>query len=287
MNRFEIFTDSSCDLTEELLAKHGIYVQQLEVTVDGCDPVPNNKLDIKEFYAELRSGKCAKTNAVSMQAFKDSMRPLIEEGKDILYIGFSSGLSATYNNGRLAIEELKEEYPERTLLHADSLAASLGQGMLVVYAAELRDKGASIEEVYRFVNDNRLNICHQFTVDDLFFLKRGGRVNAATAIVGSMLGIKPVLHVDNDGHLVNIDKSRGRKASILALFNKMKATADLSEYKHVYITHGDCIEDAQLLADTIKEEYNIDDIVINNVGPVIGAHSGPGTLALFYYGNER
>lgn len=287
MNKFEIFTDSSCDLTEELLAKHGIYVQQLDVTVDGCDPVANNKLDIKEFYSELRSGKCAKTNAVSMQVFKDTMRPLIEEGKDILYIGFSSGLSATYNNGRFALEELKEEYPDRTLLHADSLAASLGQGLLVVYAAELRDKGASIEEVCEFVNNNRLNICHQFTVDDLFFLKRGGRVSAATAIVGSMLGIKPVLHVDNEGHLVSIDKSRGRKAAILALFNKMKATADLSEYKYVYISHGDCIEDAQLLADTIKEEYKIDDVVINNVGPVIGAHSGPGTLALFYYGTER
>lgn len=287
MNKFEIFTDSSCDLTDELLAKYGIYVQQLDVTVDGCDPVANNELNIKEFYAELRGGKCAKTSAVSMQAFKDTMRPIIEEGKDILYIGFSSGLSATYNNGRLALEELKEEYPDSTLLHADSLAASLGQGMLVVYAAELRDRGATVEEVCKFVNDNRLNICHQFTVDDLFFLKRGGRVNAATAIVGSMLGIKPVLHVDDEGHLVSIDKARGRKASILALFNKMKATADLTKYKYVYISHGDCIEDAQLLADTIKEEFKINDVVINNVGPVIGAHSGPGTLALFYYGKER
>ncbi len=287
MNKFEIFTDSSCDLPDELLAKYCINVQQLDVTVDGCDPVPNNKLDIKEFYAELRSGKCAKTNAVSMQSFKDTMRPFIEAGKDILYIGFSSGLSATYNNGRLALEELKEEYPERTLLHADSLAASLGQGLLVVYAAELRDKGASIEDVYKFVNDNRLNICHQFTVDDLFFLKRGGRVNAATAIVGSMLGIKPVLHVDNEGHLINIDKARGRKASIMALFNRMKATADIAEYNYVYISHGDCIEDADLLADIIKEEYGIKEIIINNVGSVIGAHSGPGTLALFYYGKER
>ncbi|MBQ8696764.1 MAG: DegV family protein [Clostridia bacterium] len=287
MNKFEIFTDSSCDLPEELLAKYGIFVQQLDVTVDGCDPVANNKLDIKEFYAELRGGKCAKTNAVSMQAFKDNMRPIIEEGKDVIYIGFSSGLSATYNNGRLALSELKEEYPERTLLYADSLAASLGQGMLVVYAAELRDKGATIQEVCDFVNNERLNICHQFTVDDLFFLKRGGRVNAATAIVGSMLGIKPVLHVDNEGHLVSVDKARGRKAAILALFNKMKATADLSEYKYVYISHGDCIDDAELLAEMIKDEYSVDEVIINNVGPVIGAHSGPGTLALFYYGTER
>lgn len=287
MNKFEIFTDSSCDLPAELLEKHNIHVQQLDVTVDGCDPVANNELDIKEFYNELRSGKCAKTNAVSMQAFKDSMRPYIENGKDVLYIGFSSGLSATYNNGRLALDELKEEFPERTLIYADTLAASLGQGMIVVYAAELRESGASIEEVRDFVNDNRLNICHQFTVDDLFFLKRGGRVNAATAIVGSMLGIKPILHVDNEGHLISIDKTRGRKAAIMALFKRMKETADLSKYKHVYISHGDCLDDAQILADIIKDEYGIDEVVINDVGPVIGAHSGPGTLALFYYGTER
>ena len=287
MNKFEIFTDSSCDLPSSLLEKYQIKVQQLDVTVDGCSPVANNELDIKEFYSELRSGKCAKTNAVSMQAFKDNMRPFVAEGKDVIYIGFSSGLSATYNNGRLALEELKEEYPERTLLYADSLAASLGQGMLVVYAAELREKGATIQEVCEFVNNNRLNMCHQFTVDDLFFLKRGGRVNAATAIVGSMLGIKPVLHVDDEGHLINIDKVRGRKASIMALFNKMKKTADLSEYKYVYISHGDCIDDAELLADLVKKEYGIEEIIINDVGPVIGAHSGPGTLALFYYGTKR
>ena len=287
MNNFEIFTDSSCDLPAELLKKHNIHVQQLDVTVDGCKPVANNELNIKEFYSELRSGKCAKTNAVSMQAFKDTMRPFAEDGKDILYIGFSSGLSATYNNGRLALDELKEEFPERTLIYADTLAASLGQGMMVVYAAELREKGASIEEVRDFVNEKRLNICHQFTVDDLFFLKRGGRVNSATAIVGSMLGIKPILHVDNEGHLISIDKTRGRKAAITALFKRMKETADLSEFKHVYISHGDCIDDAQILADIGKEEYGIDEIVINDVGPVIGAHSGPGTLALFYYGTER
>lgn len=287
MYSFEIFTDSSCDLTAELIEKYGIHVIQLDVTVDGCDPVPNNKVDIKEFYSDLRAGKGAKTNAVNMEIFKDAVKECAEAGKDILYIGFSSGLSATFNNGRLALQELSEEYPDRALIAVDSLAASLGQGMLVYYAALKREAGEDINAVCKFIEDNRLNMCHQFTVDDLFFLKRGGRINAATAVVGSMLGVKPVLHVDDEGHLVSVSKTRGRKAAILALLKTMKETAALDEYKAVFISHGDCIEDAEFLADEIKKEFGVEEVVINYVGPVIGAHSGPGTLALFYYGTKR
>ena len=222
-----------------------------------------------------------------MESFKEEMKRCADSGKDILYIGFSSALSATFNNGWVALEELSPNYPERTFYSSDSLCASLGQGLLIYYAAVMREQGAPIEEVYHFVEDNKLHICHQFTVDDLFFLKGGGRVSAATAIVGSMLGVKPVLHVDNEGRLINIGKARGRKQSILAMFQKMKNTALMDQYNTVFITHGDCIEDARFLANMVEEEFHPDKIVINDVGPVIGAHSGPGTLALFYYGTER
>ncbi len=287
MNTFELFTDSSCDLSADLIKQLDLHILELEVTVDDRPPVPNSALDIKGFYADLRAGKTAKTNAAGPEAFKNLMESYTEKGCDILYIGFSSGLSATYNNGRLAMQTLQEKYPDCKLLAVDSLCASMGQGLIVYYAAKMREQGATIEEVYAFVEQNRLHLCHQFTVDDLFFLKRGGRVNAATAIAGTMLGIKPVLHVDDQGHLINISKARGRKASILALLQKMKETALTEKYKTVFISHGDCIEDAQYLAELVEAEFHPDQIVIGDIGPVIGAHSGPGTLALFYYGSER
>ena len=222
-----------------------------------------------------------------MGNFKDEMKKCLEAGRDVLYIGFSSGLSATYNNGQLAVDELTKEYPERKILASDSLCASLGQGLLIYYAAKMRQAGDNIETVYNFCEKNKLHICHQFTVDDLFFLKRGGRINAATAIVGSMLGVKPVLHVDDAGKLINIGKARGRKQSIIAMFEKMKETVLMEKYRTVFISHGDCLEDAQSLADMIESHFHPEFIEINTVGPVIGAHSGPGTLALFYYGSVR
>ncbi|MCI8331326.1 MAG: DegV family protein [Clostridiales bacterium] len=287
MNKFEIFTDSSCDMSGSMTQELSLHVLQLDVIVEDQPAKPNDQVDIKDFYAELRSKKSAKTSAVSMGCFKDEMKKCLEAGSDILYIGFSSALSATYNNGKLAADELATEFPDRKIRTVDSLCASLGQGLLVYYAAKMRDQGDDIDDVTRFCEENKLHICHQFTVDDLFFLKRGGRVNAATAIVGSMLGVKPVLHVDDEGRLINIGKARGRKQSILAMFDKMKETARMDQYKTVFISHGDCIEDAQSLADMIEEHFHPERIEINPVGPVIGAHSGPGTLALFYYGSVR
>ena len=287
MYAYEIFTDSSCDLGQDWIQKYSLHVLQLDVTVEGKKPAPNDKVNIDEFYAELRSKKSAKTNAVNVEAFKTEMEKSLKEGKDILFLGFSSGLSATYMSGKLAVEELRPLYPERKLLEADTLCASLGEGLAVVLCAKMREEGATIEEVHNYIIENRLHICHEFTVDDLFFLKRGGRINAATAIVGSMLGVKPVLHVDDEGKLINIGKARGRKASILAMFNRMKEKAIREECKCVFISHGDCIEDANFLADLIREEFSPEELYINYVGPVIGAHSGPGTLALFYIGNER
>ena len=204
-----------------------------------------------------------------------------------MILAFSSGLSTTFNSSRLAVEELQEKYPQRKIYTVDTLCASMGQGLLVWLAAQKRDAGASIEGVRDWVEENKLHLCHQFTVSDLHFLKRGGRISATTAVVGSMLQIKPVLHVDDEGHLINIGKARGRSASLKALVDKMEKTVTEEGKKTVFISHGDCLKDAELVADMVRERFGTEDIHINYVGPVIGAHSGPGTLALFYLGTVR
>lgn len=287
MYDYEIFTDSSSDLGIAMIEKYSLHVLQLDVTVEDKEPMPNDKVDIKELYSELRAKKSAKTNAVNVASFKEEMEKTLKDGKDIIYIGFSSGLSATYASGKLAADELREAYPDRKILYTDTLCASLGEGLIVIYCAKMRENGASVEEVYQFAEEHKLNFCHEFTVDDLFFLKRGGRINAATAIVGTMLGVKPVLHVDNEGKLVNIGKARGRKASIVAMYDRLKANILPDKCDDIFISHGDCIDDANMLADMIKADFPDKEIYIDYVGPVIGSHSGPGTLALFYYGEKR
>ena len=244
-------------------------------------------MDPHVFYDRLRGGETATTNAVNVAQYTEALEPLLQAGKDVLILAFSSGLSATYNASRLAVEELSAQYPDRRLYTVDTLCASLGQGLLVWYAARQRDRGHSIEEVRDWVEEHKLNLCHQFTVDDLYFLKRGGRISAATAMVGSMLHIKPVLHVDGEGHLINIGKARGRHASLKALVDRMEETAIDPGSLTVFISHGDCLEEAQAVADMVKKRFGVVDVVINYVGPVIGAHSGPGTVALFYMGTDR
>ena len=288
MQNYVIVTDSGTDFTEKL--KKELEVVQLELTliVEGEEPKPNNEVDSKEFYSMLRDKKKATTSAVNVEDFKTVMRSYVEAGKDILYLGFSSGLSSTYNAGRIACEELSEEFPERKLYAVDTLCASLGQGLLVYYAAKMRLDGKSIEEVRDFAENNKLRLVHWFTVDDLFFLKRGGRVSAATAVVGTMLGIKPIMHVNNEGKLIKIGIAKGRKASIDTLCEKAKASIiDAKEKLVAFISHGDCEEDAKYLAEKIKKEVGFKDVIIGYVGSVIGSHSGPGTLALFYLGAER
>ena len=288
MQNYVIVTDSGTDFTEKL--KKELEVVQLELTliVEGEEPKPNNEVDSKEFYSMLRDKKKATTSAVNVEDFKTVMRSYVEAGKDILYLGFSSGLSSTYNAGRIACEELSEEFPERKLYAVDTLCASLGQGLLVYYAAKMRLDGKSIEEVRDFAENNKLRLVHWFTVDDLFFLKRGGRVSAATAVVGTMLGIKPIMHVNNEGKLIKIGTARGRKSAIDTLCEKTKASIiDAKEKLVAFISHGDCEEDAKYLAEKIKKEVGFKDVIIGYVGSVIGSHSGPGTLALFYLGAER
>ncbi len=287
MQNYVLLTDSSADLPRQMLEELDIQVLQLNVTLEGEDPRPNDQVDVKAFYGALREKKSATTSTVGIESFLSAMEPILAAGKDILYLGFSSGLSGTYNAGFVAARELAEKYPERKVYTVDTLCASLGEGLLVYTVARMRQDGADIETARTFAEEQKLNLCHWFTVDDLFFLKRGGRVSAATAVMGSLLSIKPVMHVDNEGKLINVLKARGRKDAINQLFMKIRDTAINVSEQTVFISHGDCLEDAQYLADRIRNELSVKTVVIDYVGPVIGAHSGPGTLALFFFGTQR
>lgn len=286
MSEYVILTDSGADLPLELSASLGIGVIDL-VLQFGDTTKFDSEMDKKEFYDRLRAKEPVTTSAVNMERFKEFFEAYLKDGKDVLYLGFSSGLSATYVAGRNAAEELAEAYPERKVMTVDTLCASLGQGLLVTLAAKKKNEGASLEEVYAFVTENVLHLCHWFTVDDLFFLKRGGRVSAATAVLGTMLAIKPVLHVDNEGHLINVAKVRGRRAAVDSLYDKIAESAIAPEGQLYYICHGDCIEDAEYLAGKIRAAYPQSEVMIGYTGTVIGAHSGPGTLALFFLGAQR
>ena len=290
MSDFVIVTDSSADLPADLVRELGVEVLPLSFTI--CGKTYRNypdgrEMDLLSFYQMLRAGEMATTSAVNVAEYTQAVEPILQEGKDVLILAFSSGLSSTYQASVLAAGELREKYPDRKIYTVDTLCASLGQGLLVYLAAQEQRKGKSIEEVRDWAEETKLHLCHQFTVDDLHFLKRGGRISATTAVVGSMLQIKPVLHVDNEGHLINIGKARGRQASLKALVDKMEKTVTEEGRKTVFISHGDCRKDAVTVADMVRERFGTQDIRINYVGPVIGAHSGPGTLALFYLGTER
>lgn len=290
MRDFVIMTDSCCDMTAALAEELELVVLPLSLHMG--DEVYRNWLDgreigFQEFYAKIRSGQLATTSAVSVGEFTAEMRKILSAGKDILCINFSSALSATYQSASIAAQDLREEFPDAKILVVDSLCASLGQGLLVYLCAKERRKGRSLEEVHAFAEETKGKVCHWFTVDDLNHLKRGGRVSAATAFFGTMLSIKPVMHVDDGGHLVPVSKARGRKSSLLALVDRMEATAIDPASQTVFISHGDCEADARFVAEEITRRLGTKDIRINYVGPVIGNHSGPGTLALFFLGTPR
>ena len=287
---YVIMTDSSCDLSQELADQLGLEVLPLEVMADGKNYrnwLDGREIGFKEFYKLAREGKELKTSAVNTAAFEEKMEKLLKEGKDILYIGFSSGLSTTYNSGEAAARELREKYLDRKIYTVDTLAASLGQGMIIYYAAKKKEAGATIEEVRDFVENEKLHMCHWFTVDDLNYLKRGGRISAATAAVGTMLSIKPVMHMDNEGHLVAVGKARGRKAALCQLLDTMGELGEGLEGQTTFICHSDCMDDAQYVASQMKERFGVAQANINWIGPVIGAHTGPGTIGIFFWGRER
>ena len=290
MADYVIMTDSCCDMTAALAEELELSVLPLSLHMG--DAVYRNWLDgreigFQEFYAKIRSGQLATTSAVSVGEFAAEMRKILSAGKEILCISFSSALSATYQSATIAAADLAEEFPDRKILVVDSLCASLGQGLLVYLCAQERRKGRSLEEVHTFAEETKGKVCHWFTVDDLNHLKRGGRISAATALFGTMLSIKPVMHVDDGGHLVPVSKARGRKSSLLALVDQMEATAIDPASQTVFISHGDCEGDALFVAGEITRRFGTRDIRLNYVGPVIGNHSGPGTLALFFLGTKR
>ena len=287
MNDYVILTDSSCDLPDDIVKKYQLEILQLDFIVEGEGSFHNDQADIEKVYSKLRNGANIKTSAANISQASEAIEALFNQKKDILYLGFSSGLSSTYQTVYMAGQELMEEYPERKMISVDTLAASMGQGLLVYKACQAKDSGKSLEENAQYIEEIKLKLCHWFTVDDLFFLKRGGRISGVTATVGTMLSIKPILHVDDEGHLINVSKVRGRKAAITELANRMEKLAVHPEDQDIFISHGDCIEDAEKLASIIKERFGNDRITISYVGPVIGAHSGPGTLALFFMGEER
>ncbi len=289
MRPYVIMTDTTADLPESYIEEHQLEILSLNYMLEGIVYDRKNPLDVEEFYARMRSGSMPTTSQINPEQAKEAFASCMEAGNDVLYIAFSSGLSGTYNSACIAAAELEEEgtYPDRKVVVVDSLSASLGEGLLVHKAVKLKEEGKTLEEVVAWTEKNRQNLCHNFTVDDLFHLHRGGRVSKATAILGTMINIKPVLHVDDEGHLTAVDKVRGRKKSLTTLVDRMEKQAEGFENPEVFISHGDCLEDALFVEKLVRERFGTENFIINHVGPTIGAHSGPGTVALFFMGNPR
>ena len=287
MTNYQIITDSGCDLPLSMRQQLDVKMVSLTLQFRGQELQDSVGDDIQQMYQALRAGEVASTSAVNPDTWGVVMEEALQQGKDILVLAFSSGLSTTYQSAVIASQELAEKYPQRHIRVVDTRSASLGQGLLVWYVCQKRDEGMGLDELADWAEKNKFNLCHWFTVDDLMYLKRGGRVSAATAIVGTMLGIKPVLHMDDEGHLINVGKVRGRKASIDALAEKMRQLGLPGENKKVFICHGDCLEDAQRLEAIVKEKCGVEEAFIGYTGAVIGSHSGPGTLALFFLGEKR
>ncbi|MDE6639606.1 MAG: DegV family protein [Acetatifactor sp.] len=291
MPMFKLVTDNMADLPREYLKEHNVDFVALSYILDGEEYGKERELDYKDFYGMMRNGKMPTTSQVNPEEAKAFFEECIRENDKILYIAFSSGLSGTFNSGRIAAEEIMEEHPDVKIAVIDSLAASLGEGLLVHKAVKLRDQGKTLEETVEWLESHRLNLVHAFTVDDLFHLHRGGRVSRTAAILGTLVSIKPKLHVDDEGHLILIGKVRGRRKSLDSLVDYMEEKMDswMQENKedYVFISHGDALEDAEYVKKRIQERFGMEHFLINNVGPVIGAHSGPGTIALFFMGESR
>ncbi len=283
---FKMITDSCCDLTAEMVAQCELSVANLSVEMDGR-VYSNEEMTPVELYTHLRNGKLPKTAAVNPDGWAELIRPALRAGQDVLVLAFSSGLSATYQSAVIAAEELREEFPDRKLLVIDTLCAAIGQGLLVYTAAKLRDQGKTIDEVAAWVEEHKKNVCHWVTVEDLMHLKRGGRVSAATAVVGTMLSIKPIIRVDDEGKLENLAKARGRKASLNYLLDRMAESFDPELSDTVFIGHGDCLADAQTLESAIRSRFGVKNVYINYVGAVIGAHTGPGVAVIGFFGKNR
>lgn len=287
---YRISTESTCDFPYSYYTDRRILMTGLGFVINGKEYIegPDQEVSSEEFYAMMRNKERCTTNQANAFRFIEAFEPVLQAGEDILHIAFSSGLSGTYQSACQAAEELNEKYPDRKVIVVDSLCASLGQGLLVHFVADNRDNGMSLEDNAKWAEDHKMSVCHWFTVDDLMFLHRGGRVSKTTAIAGSLLGIKPVLHVDDEGHLINVAKVRGRANALEELAKRMKETMteDPAEAT-VFISHGDCLEDAQKTADYVEKHTGAKVQLFNCLGAVIGSHAGPGTIALFFLGSKR
>ena len=287
MNEFVIVSDSTVDLPKEYLQAKQVPIISLSYIMDGVTYEEMDGLSHKELFEKLRTGSLPTTSQINPEQAREALEPLAKEGKDILYIGFSSGLSGSYNSVRMAAEDLKEEYPDINIITIDSLCACMGEGLLLYKALELKERGMSMKEIVEWVEANKLHICHNVTVDDLNHLHRGGRISRTTAVVGSMIKIKPIIHMSDEGKLVVIGKERGRKKSLISIVDRMEKQMQGYDNDIVMITHGDCIEDAEFVKKQVEERFGIHNVMINGIGSVIGSHTGAGVVAVFFMGDKR
>ena len=290
MKEFVIVTDTTTDLPRDYVEKHHLYMMSLPYTLEGTSYTWEKPMPVKDFYDKMRAGSLPTTSQANPEEAALLYESILKDNDVyILHIAFSSGLSGSFNSCRIASADVCEKYPDHRIVVVDSLAATLGQGLLVYKAVQLKEAGKSLDEVAAWVEENKYHLVHNFTVDDLFHLHRGGRLSKTAAIVGTMINLKPVLHVDDEGHLVMLSKVRGRKKSLIGLVDCMEK--QLGDWKDkndiIFISHGDCPEDAQFVADLIKERFGYENFMIDYIGATIGAHSGPGTVALFYLGDHR
>lgn len=287
MKEFIIATDSTVDLPKAFLEENHVLTISLSYVMDGVTYKDLDGLSHEEFFEKITNGSLPTTSQINPEEARKALEPVVKEGKEILYLGFSSGLSGRYNSVRMAAEDLMEDYPETKIVTIDSLCASMGEGLLLYKTLQLKEQGKNLDEIAEWVEANKLHICHNVTVDDLNHLHRGGRISKTTAVLGTMVKIKPIIHMDNEGKLVVIGKERGRKKSLLTLLDKMEKQMQGYENDVVMITHGDCIEDAKYVEEQIRERFGIENIIVNGIGSVIGSHTGAGVVAVFFMGSER
>lgn len=287
MREFVITANSTVDLPKEWLEERHVPVMPLKYTIDGETYPDMDGLSAKEFFQKLREGHMSVTSQINPDEAREMLEPIVKEGKDILHLAFSSGLSGTYNSMRIAAEELSEEYPDAKIVVIDTLCACMGEGLLLHKALQLKEQGKTLDEIATWVEENKLHICHNVTVDDLNHLHRGGRISKTAAVLGTLVQVKPIIHVDNDGKLQVIGKERGRRKSLNKIVDMSVEQAKGWENDLVMITHGDCLEDAQYVEKRVKEKMGVENVLINNIGTVIGSHTGPGVVAVFCMGNKR
>jgi len=290
MRDYIIVTDATSDIPNEMANELNVKVVPMSFSLGekNYNHYPDyRELDIKTFYDKQRAGQTSLTTQINVAVYLDFFEEIIKSDKDVLYISFSSALSSTYQSSVLAAKELNEKYPDFKIITIDSKAATLGETLLVKLAAQKKSEGMNIEDLSKWVDDNHLKVCHYFTVDDLNHLKRGGRMTAMTAFIGTALDIKPILHVNDEGKLIPLDKVRGRKKALKVLFNYLAELSENLEEQTIFIGHGDCIEDARYLESLIKEAYKVKEVIIHPIGPIIGSHTGPGAITLFFLGKHR